>query len=191
MGIKTFTVFKDDLGLALGERTDTDVTTRIGGWINTAYVTLTTKSKIPETNKNLSFPDLDTDTGIEGDAQETADGKKYVLAPANCLYIQNVEDTTSDIRLTKIAWRDYIDTTGRNTVGSRGAPTQYCRRGVNSVKKKYVYLLATPDGAYGVTVYYRKRVTVLSADDDTTIVGAEWDEIILQLAVAQSLMKLK
>lgn len=191
MGVKSFLSFQDELTLELGERTDTDVTTRIGGWINTAYITITTKSKIPGTNKDLSFPDLNTDTGTEGDAQETADGTKYVLAPANCLYIQNVEDTTSDVRLTKMAWRDYIDTTGRNTVGSRSAPTEYCRRGVTSLKKKYVYLLPTPDGAYGITIYYKKRPALLSANADTTIVGIEWDEIILKLAVAQSLMKLK
>lgn len=191
MGVRTFTEFQDNLTLELGQRTDSDVSTRVDDWINTAYITLTTKSKIPGTKQNISFPDLETDTGLEGDAQVTANGTKYVLVPSNCLYIQNVEDTTNDIRLTKISWRDYIDTSGRNTEGSRGEPAEYCRRGVNADQKKYVYLLPTPDAAYGVTIYYRKYATVMSSTVTTTEIGTEWDEVIQKLALVQSLMRLK
>ena len=189
MGIKTFTTFQSDLTLELGQRDDSDVSTRVDDWINTAYTTLTTKSKIPGTNKNISFPDLETDTGLEEDAQVTANGTAYVFVPANCLYIQNVWDSTNDVRLTKKAWKDYIETTGRSS--STGKPTEYCRRGVNSAQKKYVYLLPTPDAVYGITVYYRKRATLMSDTVTTTEIGTEWDEVIQKLALVQSLMRLK
>jgi len=191
MGIKTFTTFQSDLVLALSNRNDTDISSRKAGWINTAYITLASKNKIPGTTRKFSLPDLETDTGVEEDNQVTADGTKYILAPANCLYIQNVEDTTNDVRLTRKAWKDYINTTGRNDSDSRGEPTEYCRRGVNSDKKKYVYLLPTPDSVYGMTIYYRKYPNILVNDTDTTVIGAEWDEIILQIAIAQSLARLK
>jgi hypothetical protein len=41
-----------------------------------------------------------------------------------------------------------------------------------------------------LTVYYRKRPAVLSGDSDVTVLGAEWDEPILTLAVIKGMMRL-
>lgn len=176
MGNRTFSTFQDNLIFELGERTDID--SRVDDWINTAYMTLTCKSLFPELRQPFIFPELETST-----SSDTTDGTAYISAPTDALFVRTCWDSTSDKKLTKIALRDYWDKTGRADTDSEGAPTEWVRHG------SYIYLSPTPDDTYSITVYYRKRPTALSEDADTTVIGAEWDEIIQRLAKVQSLIR--
>ena len=177
MGAKTLSQFTTDLKFELGRSVDTSLDDYYTGWINTAYTSLTTRHKFFGERFNLRFPELED----EHTASCTA-GDTYVLAHANCLYIQEVWDSTNDARLRNISWREYNSITGRNTTASRNKPTKWVQRGKTGSYKR-VYISPTPAGAYGLVLFDRRRATALADDDDTTVIGAEWDEPILQLAV--------
>lgn len=178
MGDKDFDNFKSDLKFHLGNRTDVD--SSLGGWINTAYRDLTTRNmlwgvKMPE---QYVFPQLFTSL-----SSNTSDGVAYVTAPTDTIYIISIDDTTSDRKLVNIPWREYLRQTGRAVADSESAPTKWVRFGSN------IYLYPTPDATYALSVYYRKIPAVLSSGSDTTVIGAEWDEPILKLAVIQTFMR--
>ena len=179
MGQKTFETFKDELKFELGRPNDTSLDNYVGNWINTAYIQLVTRNKFWTINRRFYFPELEVDT-----TEDTIDGQAYIDVPSDCLVIRTLWDSTSDVKLTKMDWSEYTSKTGRANSSSEGAPAKWCRRG------SYIYLNPTPDDTYTIYIYYRKIPALLSDNDDTTAIGVEWDEPILQLAVIQSHMRL-
>jgi hypothetical protein len=181
LGQKALSVFRSDLLLELGARTDT-TTTQQDQWINAAYTDLTTRDtfwglRVPF---KFAFPELNTST-----TKTTTAYRPYIDVPTDALVASTIHDTSNDVKLKNMAWRDYIRKTGRADTASAGKPTYWTRYG------SYYYLYNTPDSAYVMTVYYRKRPALLSATTDVTAIGAEWDEVILKLAVIQTLMRFK
>ena len=142
-----------------------------GIWVNSAYRQLCTQDKILGLDKKLHFPQLFTST-----TKTTTDGTAYVTAPTDCLYVTDVFDETNKRNLEWIPYSVYVDHTDRATAASEGDPTKWTRRGTN------LYLYPTP-GTTGdtLTVYYKKLVADLSGTQ-TTDIGAEWDDVILELA---------
>jgi hypothetical protein len=53
-----------------------------------------------------------------------------------------------------------------------------------------LYLYPTLDAEYNFTIYYRRRPSLLTGTA-VTVIGAEWDEPILQLATIQGLTRLR
>jgi len=184
MGTEIFDSLKKLLKFELGERTDlsthTDLGDMYGKWINSAYLTLTTTDSIKGVRGHLYFPELHTSDAT----QSTSDGTAYIDVPTGTVYIEGVWDTTNDVGLENISWREYKSYTGRSDSNAENKPTEWVRRG------SYIYLYPTPDATYACTVYYKKKPTVLTSSNATEI-GAEWDEPILKLAVIFGLMKLK
>lgn len=177
MGDRTFATFQTNVKLALGNRDDVD--DYLDNWINSAYRTLTSKNYSPILGRKFVFPELETDT-----TTNTSTGSTYISKPSDCLFVQTIHDTTSDKKLTNFSWMDYTAKTGRATSSSRANPRKWVTRG------DYIYLFPTCDGIYTLKVYYRKRPTALSGNTDTTDIGAEWDDILENLAVHQSYMRL-
>ena len=183
MGILKYTEFKAELKLQLGQRTDLDSlggVDYIGQWVNRAYLTLTTKNKIAGVSRRFYFPELETST-----ASTTTDGDSTINVPSDCMVIRHIWDSTNDKKLRNISFDKYLSYPGRTDTTKENEPTQWVRN------EDYIYLYPTPDDSYTLYIYYRKRPTVMSDDNDTTAIGAEWDEAILQLAVIQSLRRLK
>jgi len=183
MGILKYTEFKAELKLQLGQRTDLDSLSGvdyIGQWVNRAYLTLTTKNKIAGVSRRFYFPELETST-----ASTTTDGDSTINVPSDCMVIRHIWDSTNDKKLRNISFDKYLSYPGRADTTKENEPTQWVRN------EDYIYLYPTPDDSYTLYIYYRKRPTVMSDDNDTTDIGAEWDEAILQLAVIQSLRRLK
>jgi len=186
MGDYTFSEFKSQLKFELGERTDleshTDLSNLYGRWINTAYLTLTTKHKFWGLKRDFYFPPLHTDDA----SQSTTDGVAYVDVPGDSLYVEGIWDRTNDTVLENIGWKQYKGYTGRADTDAEGEPTEWARRGSS------LYLYKTPDDAYALTIYYVKKIDKLDGTTYiTTELGEEWDEPILKLAVIQSLQRLK
>lgn len=181
MGAKTLATFRSDLLLELGNRQDVTESTQTQ-WINSSYADLCTRDTFWGLRVPLKFlfPELNTST-----TKNTTAYRAYIDVPTDCLVTATIHDTSNDVKLKNIAWRDYVRKTGRDDSGEADKPTLWVRYG------SYYYLYPTPDSTYVMTVYYRKRPAALSATTDTTAIGAEWDEVILKLAVIQSLMRLK
>ena len=183
MGVRLFSQLKADLIFELGARTDlTAAPSSAGDWINVAYLEFCTRNqffgfKMP---KYFHFPELETSA-----TASTVAGQDYVATPTDALIISTVHDSTNDQKLGGIKFREYVDKTGRSTTASRSKPLYWLRYG------SQVKLYPTPDAAYSLTIYYRKRPALLSGENDVTAVGAEWDEAILKFAVIQSMMRLK
>ena len=185
MGEVTFSEFKNYLKFELGERTDLsswgDLGNLYGKWINLSYLTISTSTNIPGIKNQLYFPELHTNDAT----QSTADGTKTLNTPSDAIYVEGIWDTTNDVELRNISWPEYKERSGRSNADARAKPTEWTRRG------SYLYLHSTPDDIYACTIYYKKKPAVLSADDDVTILGKEWDEAILKLGVVDGLAKLK
>lgn len=178
MGTKIYTAFQSDLVFELGQRDDLDSLTL--GWVNAAYIKITTQNRFWGLKKSFYFPELETvDTSLS-----TADGTAYLTTPTTALIVRTLFNETSNMKLKNISWRKYLDYTDRDTAASEGKPTEWVRSGTK------IYLHPTPDAIYNTYVYFRQRPTVLSASNTTTAIGVEWDEIILQTAVIMAHMKL-
>lgn len=177
MGVKTFAVFKTDLLLELGQRDDLDSYT--GGFVNAAYMKICTQDRFWGLRKSFNFPELDaSDT-----SQATTDGTAYVDVPSDALLIYTVFDETNNTKLKNISKRRYWSYDDRDTATAEGEPTEWVRIG------DYIYLYPTPDDEYDLDILYRKRPTLLTGTG-ATVLGDEWDEIILQTAVIIAHMKL-
>lgn len=177
MGVKTFAQMQADLKFELGQRDDLD--DYYDDWINAAYKTLTTSQKLFKMKKKLYFPQLETSGNVN-----TVDGTAYVAVPATCLIIRDIWNSTDDQILRQIGAREYREKLGRANTSSEGAPTLWNRQGSS------VYLYPTPDAVYTLTVYFKRRVTTLTGTA-VTLLGEEWDNMIVKLAVIQSLARLK
>ncbi|MCK9597899.1 MAG: hypothetical protein M0R06_02590 [Sphaerochaeta sp.] len=170
MGSTTFSDMKTRLKLRFGNSDSWD--SYYGTWCNSAYGQLVNRDKItPDDRKRLYFPELITST-----SSSTSDGTAYVSTPSDCLVVYEVFDDTSNVRLDWIPFRDYLAKTDRDTTTAEDSPEKWTRSG------SYIYVYPTPDSTYSLTIYYRKRPTALSADADVTAIGAEWDDVILELA---------
>jgi len=182
MGMKQFSEFKDELQMELGENT---ALASLGGvnfygtWINSAYIMLTTRNAFWGVRRRFSFPQLET-----SQTDNTADGSPTIDVPTDTLIIRHVWDSTNDVKLIRIPFSTYITYSGRADTSSEGKPTQWVRNG------DYIYLYPTPDSAYTMYMYYRKRPAELVDASDTTLVGAEWDEPILRIAKVLALRKM-
>ena len=183
MGVQQFSEFKDELQVEMGENT---ALTSLGGinfygrWINSAYITLATQNKMWGIRRSFTFPELED---IETDV--TVDGSATIDCPSDALIIRHVWDSTNDVKLIGIPFATYITYSGRADTSAEGKPTQWVRNGDN------IYLYPTPDDEYTIYTYYRKRPAKLVDDDDTTVIGVEWDEPILRLAKSLALRKLQ
>jgi hypothetical protein len=80
---------------------------------------------------------------------------------------------------------DYYRRVGRANTSSEGYPREYTRLGSK------IYFYPTPGGTYTEVCYYKKKPSVLSADDDVTVLGSEWDQPIIKLAGIIAMYKLK
>jgi len=178
----SFDDFCTYLKFELGQRTDLESPTNFYKiWINAAYISLTTRDKLFGMNKSFWFPQLET----SGAATTTA-GVAYVLTPDDALIIRRIWNTTDDAYLKPITKDEYYKRLSKVTTASRGTPTEYVRLGTN------IYLSPTPDDSTtSLVIYYRMVPAVLGASMDVTVLGAEWDEPILKLAVIQTHQRLK
>jgi len=178
----SFDDFCTYLKFELGQRTDLESPTNFYKiWINAAYISLTTRDKLFGMNKSFWFPQLET----SGTAMTTA-GVTYVLTPEDALVIRRIWNTTDDAYLKPITKDEYYKRLSKVTTASRGTPTEYVRLGTN------IYLSPTPDDSTtSLVIYYRMVPAVLGASTDVTVLGAEWDEPILKLAVIQTHQRLK
>ena len=181
MGAKAFSTFKTDLVLATGSRTDFTDTLQ-AQYLNSAYTDFTTRDRFwgLRVPFRFMFPELNVST-----TKTTTANRQYIDVPSDLLTTHTIHDTSNDKKLKNIAWREYIRKTGRADTTKSDKPTHWVRYGA------YHYLFPTPDDAYLMEVFYRKRPTALSAATDVTAIGAEWDEVILQLAVIQTMMRFK
>ena len=176
-GLNSFAKY---LKFQLGQRTDLaaatdDAESLYETWTNLAYRELTMGRKLIGQEYNFRFPQIET-SGTD----DTADGPAYVDVPTGCIYIEDVYDETNDRWLEPIPHREYVKYTDRSDTSAEGKPTEWVRRG------SYVYLHPTPDAIYSLRIYYAPLVANLTGTG-TTLIGAEWDEIILQLALLKGL----
>lgn len=175
MGTLTFSQMSDYALFQLGGPSRTELispTNYISRWINSALSDLTTKNRYMGLKRNFVFPELEVSTTLT-----TVDGQAYVTTPSDCLIVRYVYDTTNNVKLTRMNWYSYVSYTDRATATSEGKPSEWVR---SSTK---IYLHPTPDSAYVVEVFYKKKHAALSAAADVTLIGSEWDDIIVQLAV--------
>jgi hypothetical protein len=178
MGALDFSQFKDFLKYRAGTNPALETATpgstaynMYGVWVNSAYRQLCTQDGILGLQKKLVFPQLHVST-----TKSTTDGTAYVTVPSNFLYITEVYDTTNNRKLNQISWKKYIEYTDRTTTTAEGEPTEWVR------STGYIYLHPTPDtSSETLTVYYKKLVADLTGTQ-TTDIGAEWDDVILELA---------
>jgi hypothetical protein len=173
-GTYTFAEFVDYLTMMFGERTDLASVGAVNfyqKWVNMAYIRLTTRNRFWGIKKNFYFPELE----VTSSALNTTAGTTYIVTPTDALIIRDVWDSTNDVRLNNISHTKYIKYTGRAVTASRGKPIEWVRQGAN------IYLYPTPDDAYAMYAYYRKVPAVLTGTN-TTAIGKEWDEVILQMA---------
>ena len=175
MGDRALAQFEVDIKIGLGGRDDLD--SYIARWANTAYLTLTTKKRIPGIKRTIFFPELE----VKDESQSWVDASYRLSVPDGALIIRGVWDSTNDTKLSRFPTiREYWKRTDRESGDSKGEPTRWIRH------ESYLYTYPQSDDSYNATIYYRKRPTDLETDvQDVTEIGAEWDEAIYLLAMVQ------
>lgn len=176
MGTYTYAKLEEYLKFRMAQRSDLETvnsaTNLYKVWINAAYKELTQQDKFWGLKMDFDFPELKADNS----GTDTSDGVAYISVPSDLYATISLWDSTSDRWLNPIGWRSYLKKKNRANTDAENAPKRWVRSGA------YYYLYPTPDDTYSIYVYYRKRVTALSASTDVTAIGEEWDEAILELA---------
>ncbi len=171
MGALTFTNFRAYVRSRFGENDSfSSPTDYYGVWVNQAYRYVSTLEKISETKRHVFIPDLETST-----SSNTSDGVAYIADPADVITVREVYDATNNKRLDWISWPEYVGKTDKATAANENKPTFWHWRGGN------IYLYPTPDASYSMTVYYKKLPAELTGTA-ATVLGQEWDDIIVELA---------
>ena len=176
MGTTTTANFLIYLTLELGQRGD--IASYDDLWINAGYNWLTSR-------KDLYFPELEWKAAT---SVNTADGTQYIDTTSDMLYVQGVLDTTNTQWLEKIKPREYFKFTDRGTAAAEDKPTRWTHAAGGS-NRGYIYLYPTPDDTYAVTRYARMLPTALTGSA-TTVIGTEWDDVVLKAAVWLARMRL-
>jgi hypothetical protein len=143
-----------------------------GIWTNQSYRQLCSQDYILGLKKRLYFPQLLT-TATATTATSTA----FVLAPSDALYITEVFDTTNLKKLDHITWKQYVEYTDRTTPASYGDPSEWTRAGTSI----YLHPTIKTGATNQLSIYYKKLPVELSGTD-TTVIGSEWDDVIIELA---------
>ncbi len=178
MGVYTYTEFQSKLVTNLGERDD--IENQKSSWVNIAYQSFCNRNKFWKFTvpKLFRFPELDVTS-----EKTTKDGQAYILKESDYLFAYTLWDKTNDVPITFRPHRWYVKQTGRSDTDSEDKPQFWTTYG------NKIYLYPTPDDAYNITVYYRKKPALMTGSN-TTVIGEEWDESILLLATAQSARRL-
>jgi len=100
---------------------------------------------------------------------------------SDMLIIRTIFDISNSRKLKKIPPRQYWKYTDRADSDAYGEPTRWTHVGGGS-NRGYLYLHPTPDDNYNLDIFYRALPDDLSGTE-TTVIGAEWDEIIVKAAV--------
>lgn len=168
--------FGMDSGIRAANLPNSGSTNMYNKWLNAAYHDITERGKFWNLNKRFYFPELEDDT-----TRLTTDGTAYIEYPSTCYYPQELYDETNNRYLTWKPWSWYVKKTDRSDTSKEGEPSHWTRRAASG--SQYIYLHPTPDtDDETIRVYFRRRVVDIS-DTDTTLIGAEWDEPILMLAM--------
>jgi len=179
LGVKTYTQYETELKLEIYNRDDLQSPVNYyQRWLNEAYLDIVSR-------KDLYFPILE-----ELHEAQTTDGTQYVEAPSNTLFVRTVFDKTNTVKLRKVSWLKYISYPDRYDTTAEGSPNKWTHAGGGTGSGR-IYLYPTPDDAYDLELPHRKKPPVLSGSSDVTLLGSEWDVIILKTAVWQTLTKLK
>ena len=178
---KSFTTFKSELLWALGGLASADVNSQEGNWINVAYLDFCSKNKFLrfEVPQTFDFPELNTTTTETGN-----DGDAYIPKPSDGLLVYAVWDMTNDNELSYKDHSWYVAQAGRADASCEARPSCWIPYGDK------LYLYPTLNAEYNFRIYYRKRPALLTGTN-TTVIGAEWDEPILMLAVIRGFMLLR
>lgn len=179
MGSYSFDNFRAYLKLRFGNADEFESPINYYGiWTNNAYRQLTTKDRLilPDSGGRgtvfkLKLPELETDT-----TATTTDGQAYITTPTDALVVRHIFDETNGRKLKWIPWARYVRYTDRADTAAEGDPFEWNHRGSK------IYLHPTPDATMTMRVYRKLRYTALSAGADVTLLGAEWDDVILELA---------
>jgi len=178
MGTWTYQNFQDYLKLEMGNNDAlSSPVNYLAVWVNAAYQQLCNSNRFWGLKRNFYFPQLETST-----TSSTVASQAYVATPTTAEIVRNVFDDTNKRGLRRISWRTYMDYSDRATSTAYGDPTEWVRSG------SYIYLHATPDAVNSLTIYFKMRPTALSDLADVTAIGAEWDEVLLQLATIKGHM---
>lgn len=172
-----FDEFKAYVKWRLGSRTDLEATTDatknlFSLWVNRGYKELTSKFRFWDNSLEFEFPALMVDDG----GSDTTDGTAYISAPTDAIYIQDCWDSTNDQMCDYIGWETYLQKSGRADTSQENPPLFW-----HGIRGTYTYLNPTPDDEYTVYQYYRKRPVDLTGVEET-VIGEEWDSLILELA---------
>ena len=177
MGAVTFDQFKAFVLLRLGNRTELQSVSSVdyyGIVVNQAYRQICTSRRLPETDKRVWFPQLESVTST--DITATA-GTAYISVPTNSLLIHDVICTYSG-KERDLDWcppERYKSYTNRRLTASRGTPREWTHIG------NFIYLYPTPDAAYTYEVWFRLNPPDM-VSGASTLIGSEWDQAIMLLA---------
>jgi len=152
-------------------------------WVNDAYIQITTKNRFWGLKKDFDFPELH----VSSTGTNTADGTAYINSTASVLYIEEVYDATSNVHLEWMPWSWYISKTDRSNTSAENNPEYWHRRG--TVGTNDLFLYPTPDSSYSIIYDFRKRPPVITSAQ-ATLIGAEWDEPILMLALIKGCQRM-
>lgn len=177
MGDRSLTNFLADLDVGLGDVDGRGLSSYMTRWLNTAYLTLTCKKRIPGIKRTIYFPELE----VKDESQNWVDGGYNLTTPSDALIVRGIWDSTSDHYLHRFPTiREYWKKTDRQSSDSEGEPKKWIRH------ESFLYTYPQADATYDATIFYRKRPADLeSGVQDTTEIGAEWDEPIYLLAMVQ------
>ena len=97
-----------------------------------------------------------------------------------------VDSTSGGPPITEIDQRYYDRLMQGSSTSNTGSPQHWYQRGVTTGKLPRCYISPTPDGIYSLVWPYRKRPTllVLSPFPTSTVLPEEWDESLLNFAIA-------
>ncbi len=164
MGLKTLADFRASVNVALGEKSQFDE--RLDDWVNAGLQEL--------------FAILDVEARRTTGTVNTVADSETVALPADLTAVLNVTDTTNKRRLIKTS----IENFQAFNPGNTGISKYYAR------VDRELFLHPVPTEILPLHLVYIKEAIPLTADDDVTELGAQYDRIVHLLAVRSALIDL-
>lgn len=113
------------------------------------------------------------------------------VLPDECQILMGIAIPSENVVLGEVSWETWTSIYPERYSGqTSGQPESYIKASVASNGASQVFIWPSPADNYTARIFYRKRVTDMSATTDVSVIPVDWQDVLIAKATASCFMAL-